>query len=62
MEHYIGHIILVYIGVGMATGGYMEILGRDRTALAPVTLGLIGLMVVSLTFALGLIQLGDQIR
>jgi len=62
MEHYIGHIILVFAGMGMACGGYMEILGRDRSALAPVVLGLIGLSVVGVTFAIGLIQLGEQIR
>ena len=62
MEHYIGHIIQVFAGMGMACGGYMEILGRDRSALPPVLLGLIGLSVVGVTFAIGLIQLGQQIR
>ena len=62
MEHYIGHIILVFVGMGMACGGFMEIIERDRKALPPVLLGLIGLSVVGVTFAIGLIQLGEQIR
>ena len=62
MADFVGHIILVIVGMGIACGGYMEILERDRTTLAPVLLGLIGLMVVGLTFAIGLIQLGEKIR
>lgn len=59
MADYIGHIILAIFGMGITVAALMETLPRQ---LGPAILGWIGQLIIGLSFAHALYDLGEKVR